>query len=141
MHTDKALCVSLAIPVANYTVCGNAGDSAHWVQPSELFDESCGYAVGGAGNISSDYELYSTEAGGNMMYCNIDGMVNSPFAAINSMSGLPELCDMCGQELPPASSEELRNQHIQVHNFLSNYVMNVLLKCYICILLIASTAL
>jgi hypothetical protein len=78
----QTMYVPLAVLSTNHCVCDNAGDVSNWVQPSETYDESCGYAVGGAStsNMPYNYVFYDTEANDSVTYHNVDGSVSSPYA-------------------------------------------------------------
>jgi len=92
--------------------CEVTTGSANWFPESEFYDESCGYAVGGS---ASDCVGYDADPVGELSYYVGTGcMDNCPYNVDEVASCQSDYCDMCGQQLPPPSEEERRNQHLQV---------------------------
>lgn len=86
------------------------------VQSPENYDESCGYAVGGAYDSSSDCLPYDVDPSGDDMYANSN---NVDYPVNETSMETPEFCDMCGMQLPLSSNVDLREQHIKV-SFICN---------------------
>jgi len=70
--------------------------------------DSCEYAIGGYCEDASAYFASGVDDTEFQL-----SSVTETFPCVTA-EGMTDICDMCGQLLPPLSDEELRRKHVQV---------------------------
>jgi len=89
-------------------MCGMSVDGGLSVLDADLLLDSCDYAVGGYCGAAAGPAYYASASDDAEYHRSLSSAAGSGFAPVD----MTDVCDMCGQLLPP--DEHLRHKHIQV---------------------------